>query len=106
VAHRRGCVWSGVSWDAWWRLDDRIFQGSLDIIDYDYTPRLISVPVGTSVTWVNKGSVIHTATDTKNAWNTGDVPAGGSASITFDSAGTYTYTCSPHPWMIGQVLVK
>jgi quinohemoprotein ethanol dehydrogenase len=87
-------------------LDDRVFQGTLDMIDYDYVPRRITVPVGTTVTWQNTGSVIHTATDVKNAWNTGDISAGQSGSVTFDTAGTYTYACSPHPWMIGQVVVS
>jgi outer membrane protein assembly factor BamB len=27
-------------------------------------------------------------------------------SITFDTPGTYTYNCSPHPWMIAQVIVQ
>jgi plastocyanin len=57
------------------------------------------------VSWRNTGSVIHTATDSKGAWNTGDVPAGQTASVTFDSPGTYVYTCSPHPWMIAQIMV-
>jgi alcohol dehydrogenase (cytochrome c) len=86
-------------------LDDRVFQGSLDMIDYDFQPRRVTVPVGTTVTWQNKGSVIHTATDVKGAWNTGDISSGQSGSATFDAAGTYTYTCSPHPWMLGQVIV-
>jgi plastocyanin len=85
---------------------DRIFQGSLDMIDYDFFPRRVQVPVGTSVTWQNQGAVIHTATDQKGSWDTGDVRAGESASITFSAAGTYTYSCSPHPWMIGQVIVQ
>jgi plastocyanin len=87
-------------------LDDRIFSGTLDIIDYDFSPRRIQIPVGTTVTWQNTGSVIHTATDSKGTWNTGDLGAGQSGPITFDSAGTYTYLCLPHPWMIGQVIVQ
>ncbi|HEY0581408.1 MAG TPA: PQQ-binding-like beta-propeller repeat protein [Chloroflexota bacterium] len=87
-------------------LDDRVFQGTLDMIDYDYTPRRIQIPAGTTVTWQNTGSVIHTATDSKSAWDTGDVSSGGSASITFNSPGTFVYNCGPHPWMIGQVIVQ
>ena len=50
--------------------------------------------------------VIHTATDSKGAWNTGDIAPGESQSVKFDTAGTYTYNCSPHPWMFGQVIVQ
>jgi quinohemoprotein ethanol dehydrogenase len=76
-------------------LDDRVFSGTADIIDYDFSPRRIQVPVGTSVT-----------TESKGAWNTGDLSAGQAGSITFDAAGTFTYLCLPHPWMIGQVIVQ
>jgi len=87
-------------------LDNLVFTGSLNIIDYDYQPRRVQVPAGTTVSWNNTGSVIHTATDVKGAWNTGDILAGQSGSVTFEAAGTYTYTCSPHPWMLGQVIVQ
>jgi quinohemoprotein ethanol dehydrogenase len=86
--------------------DDRIFQGSLEVYDYDFLPRRVSVPAGTTVTWQNTGATIHTATDTKVAWDTGDIKPGESGSVNFPSPGTFTYTCSPHPWMLGQVIVQ
>jgi plastocyanin len=64
------------------------------------------VPVGTTLSWQNTGAVIHTATENSGKWDTGDIASGETKSITFDTAGIYTYTCSPHPWMIGQVVVQ
>jgi len=87
-------------------FDDRIFDGSLQMEDYRFFPNRVQVPPGTTVTWNNVGGVIHTATDTKGAFDTGDVPSNASASVTFESQGTFTYSCSPHPWMIGQVVVQ
>jgi alcohol dehydrogenase (cytochrome c) len=87
-------------------LDDRIFDGTLNMEDYRFFPNRIEVTPGTRVTWNNAGGVIHTATDTKGSFDTGDVPGGGSASVTFDNQGTYVYSCSPHPWMIGQLIVQ
>jgi len=87
-------------------LDDRIFTGTLDIIDYDFSPRRVQIPAGTTLTWANTGSVIHTATASDGSWNTGDLGAGQSAEVTFDNAGTFTYLCLPHPWMLGQVIVQ
>jgi plastocyanin len=55
---------------------------------------------------MNAGATIHTATDAKGAFDTGDVPGGANAVVTFNTAGTYTYACTPHPWMIGQVIVQ
>jgi plastocyanin len=76
------------------------------MFDYDFLPRRVTVPVGTTVTWRNTGSVIHTATDSKGRWNTGDISSGASGSVTFDTPGVYVYNCAPHPWMIGDVTVQ
>ena len=71
--------------------------------DYGYTPTQISVPAGTTVTWTNAGPTTHTVTSA--AWDSGDIAAGESASVTFDTPGTYVYYCTPHPFMLGQVTV-
>jgi quinohemoprotein ethanol dehydrogenase len=84
---------------------DVIFNGTVDMQDYDYFPRRVSVPAGTTVSWANVGAVIHTATDSKGNWDTGDIRSGETGSVTLSSAGTYNYSCTPHPWMIGQVVV-
>jgi len=55
--------------------------------------------------WINNGAVIHTVTDTKQAWDTGEIRSGETKSVTFDTAGVYDYNCVPHPWMIGRVTV-
>jgi len=62
--------------------------------------------VGTTVTWTNQGDQEHSATSDSRVFDTGLLAAGQSASFTFDSAGTYTYICSPHPWMLGKVVVQ
>jgi quinohemoprotein ethanol dehydrogenase len=85
---------------------DRIFQGTIDMQDYDFFPRRVQMAVGSTVNWENRGAVIHTATDSKGAWDTGDIRSGETGSVTFSAAGTYTYTCSPHPWMLGQVIIQ
>src|SRR5438067_384098 len=72
--------------------DDRRFDGTVDTQDYAFNPVRIAVPAGTTLTWQNNGAVIHTATEQNGAFNTGDIPAGGTASVTFDKAGTYLYT--------------
>jgi len=84
---------------------DRIFDGTVSTLDYAFLPVRISVPTGTTLTWFNQGAVIHTATASNQAWDTGDIPSGASAAVTFNTAGTYNYNCSPHPWMIGQITV-
>jgi quinohemoprotein ethanol dehydrogenase len=85
---------------------DTIFDGTVATADYSFTPVRISIPAGTTLTWHNEGAVIHTATQNNQIWDTGDIPSGQSRSVTFDTAGTYNYNCSPHPWMIGQITVQ
>jgi plastocyanin len=74
--------------------------------DYAFNPVRVQVPAGTTLTWRNSGAVIHTATAQNGAFNTGDVAAGESVSIEFDTPGTYVYNCTPHPWMIGDITVQ
>jgi plastocyanin len=66
----------------------------------------VQVPVGTTLTWKNDGAVIHTATAADASWDTGDISPGGTAAVTFGTAGTYNFNCTPHPWMLGRVIVQ
>jgi plastocyanin len=85
---------------------DKIFDGTLYAEDYTFTPSIVQVPAGTTLTWINNGTIVHTATSADGSWDTGDVPGGGAqVSVTFQTAGTYDYHCTPHPWMIGRVIV-
>ena len=79
-----------------------------------YTPEVISVAVGTTVTWINNDSVFHTITSgTSNGtvatpdgvFDSGEVQPGETYERTFDESGTFDYHCTPHPWMKGQVEV-
>ena len=102
-----GVVKQGDTWAAPGNLfDDVVFDGSLNMEDYRFFPNRVQVTPGTTVTWTNAGGVIHTATDTKGSFDTGDVSPGAQGAYTFANAGTYVYSCLPHPWMIGQVIVQ
>jgi plastocyanin len=74
--------------------------------EYAFGPENITVAVGTTVTWTNEGDLAHSATSQSKVFDTGLLGSGESASFTFDRPGTYEYFCSPHPWMIAQVIVK
>jgi quinohemoprotein ethanol dehydrogenase len=85
----------------------RAFDGTMYAYEYAFTPQVAQVPVGTTLTWQNDGAVVHTATAIDGSFDTGDIPGGGgTASVTFGSSGTFTYNCSPHPWMLGRVIVQ
>ena len=82
------------------------FDGTVYTYEYQFTPTISQVPVGTTITFQNDGSVIHTATAADGSWDTGDIPGSTAAQVTFNTAGTFTYNCTPHPWMIGRITVQ
>jgi plastocyanin len=66
---------------------------------YGYDPPALSANVGDTVTWTNSGTQAHTVTATDGSFDSGLVNPGGTFSLTLASAGTFMYTCTPHPWM-------
>jgi plastocyanin len=75
------------------------------ISGFTFSPGTVTVNVGDTVTWTNSDAQAHTATS-GSAWNTGDIAGGASASITFQTAGTFDYICAIHPTMTGTVVVR
>ena len=69
-----------------------------------YAPARIEVARGATVHWKNDDQVPHTVTG--SGWGSGTLQTGGSYSHQFDSAGTFSFYCVPHPNMKGTVVVK
>ena len=80
-------------------------DATVSIADFSFSPASLTIEAGTTVTWVNNGAAPHTATGDGGSFDTGQIAAGGSAGITFDTPGTYTYICSIHPQMTGTIVV-
>lgn len=78
----------------------------VEIKDFAFAPKTVTVKVGDTVTWENKDSVAHTATADDKSFDTGMLAQGKKGSVTFDKAGTYTYHCTPHPNMKGTIIVE
>lgn len=79
---------------------------SVTIQDFAFGPSSVTVNVGDTVTWTNQDDVGHTATADGGSFDTGIINNGQSGSATFDTAGTFTYYCQPHPNMKGTVVVQ
>jgi len=78
------------------------------IANFTFSPAVIEVPVGTSMTWVNEDNAPHTVTGSDR-----DSPLKSSAldtddhyAVVMSKPGTYHYFCSLHPHMTGTVVVK
>jgi PQQ-dependent dehydrogenase (methanol/ethanol family) len=74
--------------------------------EYVFGPTRAVVPIGTEVTFVNGGDMPHTATDQGGTWDTGLIEPGGKKVVKFDKPGEFVYFCIPHPWMVGQLVVR
>ena len=74
-------------------------QVTVEINNFDFFPRDLTVQAGSTVTWANGDAVPHDATDDAGGWGTGTLAQGESTTLTFDSPGVYQYLCTIHPNM-------
>jgi alcohol dehydrogenase (cytochrome c) len=86
---------------------DNAFTGARFITDeYQFAPYRTKVPVGSTVTWRNNGTTIHSAVAEDGSWSTGPIDPAGVAAVTFSKPGTHVYTCKEHPWAYAQIIVE
>jgi plastocyanin len=80
---------------------------TVEIKNYAFAPAAVTVPVGTTVTWVNEDSVPHTVTGKSGPakFDSGQIASGGAWAATFATPGTYAYYCADHPQMVAQITV-
>jgi plastocyanin len=81
-------------------------DAEVSIASFAFDPASVTVTVGDSVTWTNDDTAAHTATGAGGAFDTGSIDVGGTASVTFNTAGTINYICTFHPAMTGTVVVE
>jgi len=78
-----------------------------------FVPETLTVSKGTTVTWTNGDSTLHTVTSgSPEAGNSGSefdssyLAAGKTFQHPFNTAGTFDYYCTLHPFMKGKVVVR
>lgn len=71
----------------------------------DYSPNVLHVEVGMTVTWKNNDTVFHTVDTHDGILSSEQINPGESWSYTFTQEGVYKYHCHPHPWMTGKIIV-
>ena len=79
---------------------------AVEISEFAFSPATLTITAGDTVTWTNGDPVVHTATSTTGAFDSGDLADGEAFSFTFATPGTYDYLCTPHPTMTGQIVVQ
>src|ERR1700733_5225966 len=78
----------------------------VSIDNYTFGPKELTIPVGTTVKWVNHDDVRHGVAQKDKAFRAMALDTDDSYSYTFASAGTFDYFCSLHPYMVGKIIVK
>ena len=68
-----------------------------------YSPSELAVLVGDAVTWTNHDASTHTVTTVGSGFDSGFLAHDQSFTWTFDTEGTYSYVCTIHRFMQGEV---
>lgn len=76
----------------------------ITIQNFAFVPNTITVKKGSSVRWTNKDTAPHTVTGEKA--KSGNLEQNQSFVQTFNTDGSYTYSCSIHPSMKGTITVE
>ncbi|MEO8082784.1 MAG: cupredoxin domain-containing protein [Ardenticatenales bacterium] len=74
------------------------------IVDDAFVPDVITVTVGTTVRWTNRGQHVHSVSSDTGLFNWALSPGNG-LRVRFLGAGTYRYHCVYHGAMLGRVVV-
>lgn len=78
---------------------------AVSIENFAFTPRLLTVVAGTTVTWTNGDDIPHNVMSTEEAFRSPVLDTDEHFAFTFTTPGDYAYFCGLHPHMTGQVSV-
>jgi plastocyanin len=77
-----------------------VMKGSL------FDPVTVTIRARGLVTWENQDATQHDVTADDGTFKSNLISKGGSFSFRFAKPGTYTYSCTVHPSMKGEVIVE
>jgi plastocyanin len=79
---------------------------AITIKDFAFTPRALTIRVGSKVTWTNKDEEPHKIAEINSTFASQPLDTDGDFSYRFDTPGTYEYFCTLHPRMTGKIVVE
>ena len=74
--------------------------------DFMFSPTTSTVIAGSTVTWTNLDDEPHTVLSDTGLFKSGAMDTNESFSFKFDKPGTYHFTCTIHPRMVGTIVVQ
>ena len=76
------------------------------IKEFMFAPNPLTIKAGSTVTWVNMDDEPHTVVSNTRMFRSSAIDTKESFSFKFDEPGTYHFTCSIHPRMVGVIVVQ
>jgi amicyanin len=78
----------------------------IEITKHKFSRPTLTVPAGTTVTWLNRDEDVHTVVSSTQAFRSAGLETDEAYSYKFTKPGVYEYFCTLHPLMTGKVIVK
>jgi plastocyanin len=78
----------------------------ITIKNFDYSPMMLTIAAGSSVTWKNLDGEPHTVVSVDGQFRSQALDQNDSFTFKFAKPGTYKYICSIHPRMTAMIMVK
>jgi plastocyanin len=76
------------------------------IDNFTFSPKDLTVAVGTTVKFVNHDDIPHTVVEKNLSFRSKALDTDDTYSYTFATAGSFDYFCSLHPHMVGKIIVR
>jgi plastocyanin len=89
-----------------WAVSEAAAPNSIEVKDFMFMPTTLTVNAGEEVSWVNKDDEPHTVVSDTGLFRSSALDTDEKFSFKFDKPGTYHFTCSIHPRMVGTIIVK
>ena len=74
--------------------------------DFMFVPMSLTVEAGSTVTWMNLDDEPHTVASDTGMFRSAAMDTNETFNFRFDKPGTYHFTCSIHPKMVGTIIVR
>jgi plastocyanin len=102
---RYGALFIAAALGAVLALPVRAADREVNIDNFTFTPKELSVKAGTTIVFRNRDDIPHSVVGGQGEFHSNALDTGDSFSLTFTRAGSYGYFCGLHPQMQGKVLV-
>jgi 3',5'-cyclic-AMP phosphodiesterase len=87
-------------------LENIADTNEVKIDNFSFTPKAITVKLGTAVTWTNRDDIPHNVVSTEKKFSSPVLDTDQAFSFKFQEPGSYPYFCKIHPTMTGTIVVE